>query len=390
MIVNFAANERVRVNVRSTVNTAKVRREMRNGRDVLIVPSATLPDDVVMNGLLYPAEEIEKSYKQLERKPAPFGHPMINGKFVSASDPEGINLAWVGAWNENVRRENGRVFLDKIIDVARANQSDQGKAVIAAIEAGDPVHTSTGLYCTLEAANGDDEYDYIARNYEFDHDAILIGEEGAATPEQGVGMMVNAKGEQEQVTVINSSLMDDIERDLGWAVESAVRALERREKLSVTEQIVSAIKSIFDGGQTSRETSSNNGDEDMADKAQFEELSAKVNALTEANEKIGETIANAVADAIKPLVDAQAEIKANQEAKEKADREALVNKLVEAKIEGLDKDVIEKMDITALNALLNMQQAKKPAAPLSGGFAINTGQSEDDFSPLAALTKGAN
>ena len=25
----------------------------------------------------------------------------------------------------------------------------------------------------------------------FDHDAILLGEEGAATPSQGVGMMVN-------------------------------------------------------------------------------------------------------------------------------------------------------------------------------------------------------
>ena len=389
MIVNFATNERVRVNVRSAVNTAKVKREKRNGRDVLIVPSATLPDDVVMNGMLYPAEEIEKSYKQLERKPAPFGHPMINGKFVSASDPEGINLAWVGAWNENVRRENGRVFLDKIIDVARANQSEEGRAVIAAIDAGDPVHTSTGLYCNLEAANGDVEYKYIARNYEFDHDAILIGEEGAATPEQGVGMLVNAQGEQQTIKVINSSLMDDIERDLGWAAESAVRAVERLERASLVDRIVSAIKSAVRGDDETRETSSNNGDETMADKAQFEELSAKVNALSEANEKIGETIANAVSEAVKPLIDAQAEMKANQEAEAQAKREALVNKVVEANIPGFGKEVAEKMDSAALEALANMHGNKK-AAPLTGGFAINTGADEHDFSPLAGLNKGAN
>lgn len=122
--------KRVRVNVRTLANTAAVRREKRNGRDVVIVPSATLPDDVVMNGIQYPADEIEKSYRTLNRTPAPAGHPLINGQFVSASDPEGINIAWIGAWNENVRRENGRVFLDKVIDVARASQSDEGRAVL--------------------------------------------------------------------------------------------------------------------------------------------------------------------------------------------------------------------------------------------------------------------
>lgn len=387
--MNFTTteNERIRVNVRSLANMKAIRSEKRNGRDVIVVPSATLPDNVVMNGLLYPAEEIEKSYKQLERKPAPLGHPMVNGQFISASDPEGINLGWVGAWNENVRRENGRVFLDKVIDVARANESEGGKAVLAAIETGQPIHTSNALYCTIEKAADGAGYEHIARNFDFDHDAILIGENGAATPEQGVGMLVNGK----QIKVINSSLMDDIERDLGWAAESAVRAIDRMERASMVESIVSAIKAIVSGGAASRGTSEGQQKEiEMADNNKLEELSAKVNALTEANEKIGETVANAVAEAMKPLVDAHAEIKANQEAKDAAERMAVVNKLVEAKIEGLDKETLEKMDTVALNALATMHQAKKPAAPLSGGFAINIDQSEDDYSPLAAFNKGAN
>ncbi|PLU56884.1 hypothetical protein BMJ22_34025, partial [Sinorhizobium medicae] len=123
----------VRVNVRSVANTKAVRKEKRNGRDVVIVPSATLPDDIIMNGIRYPADEIAKSFVGLNRTPAPLGHPMINGKFVSARDPEGINVGYIGAWNENVRRENGRVFLDKVIDIEVANRSPGGKEVLAAI-----------------------------------------------------------------------------------------------------------------------------------------------------------------------------------------------------------------------------------------------------------------
>lgn len=379
---------KVRVNIRSLANTSAVRSEKRNGREVLIVPSATLPDDVVMNGVMYPADEIEKSYMSLNRSPAPAGHPLINGEFVSARDPEGINIGWVGAWNENVRRENGRVLLDKVIDVERANQSEAGKAILNAVDKGDPVHTSTGLYCLLEAANGDVEYANIARSIEFDHDAILIGEQGAATPEQGVGMLVNAKGEREEIEVINSTL-EDADRELDWAVDHLARALERREaaemRAPVLERIKTAVKEAF---LPSREQPKPHGKDFIMDKEQFDALSEKVDALTEANDKIGETITNAVTEALKPVVEAQAEITANAKAEAEAAHTALVNKVVEANIDGFTEEVAQKMDATALNALLSMKNAApKKAAPLVGGFVGNAGDNVEDFSPLAA--KGA-
>jgi len=110
-----------RVNIRATVNAAKIRRERRNGRDVIIVPSATLPDGVVMNKIRYNAPAIEKGFGSLEGTPAPLGHPNIDGQFVSASDPRGMVRGFVGAYNENVRRENGRVLIDKVIDVVYAS-----------------------------------------------------------------------------------------------------------------------------------------------------------------------------------------------------------------------------------------------------------------------------
>lgn len=371
-LVNRGAGAQVRINVRSVANTKAVRKEIRNGREVVIVPSATLPDDVVMNEILYPATEIEKSFKGLERTPAPLGHPTINGKFVSARDPEGINLGWIGAWNENLRREKGRVFLDKVIDVEIANQSAGGKAVLAAIEKGEPVHTSTGLYAVMEAANGDVAHKFVAREIEFDHDAILLNQDGAATPEQGVGMMVNAAGEQTEIEVINCSLAEDADRDLDWALDSAFRALEKRARVPLLERFKAAVIEAFAGSE--RTPSHNQKDDDM-DKVQFDELSAKVNALSDSVGKIGETVAtavgNAVTEALKPLVDGQQAIANAQKAKDEEELKGLREKIVKANL--LDEESAKEL---TLNAARKLAEKAEPgeAAPVAGGFKFNTSQ----------------
>ena len=350
----------VRVNVNSVVNAAGIRREKRNNRDVIIVPSATLPDDIVMNRIKYPANEIANAFKSLERTPAPFGHPLVNGKFVSARDPEGINLSYIGAHNENVRRHDGRVFLDKVIDVEVANRTDDGKAVIAAIDKGEPIHTSTGLLCDLYDPEGDD-HDYVARNILFDHDAILLNEEGAATPKQGVGIFVNSKGETKEIEVVDSSASEAM-RDLDWAVESAVRAMEKMENLPLYERIKSAIMGAF---AFERETSATNGEADMTvTKEQFDQLDAKVNALAEAIS--GEKIAEAVQNAVKPLTDNLAEMKANQEAKDEAEKAGLVAKIVKANL--MDEDTAKELTLNAARKLAEKAAPGKAAPVAAGGF----------------------
>jgi len=350
--------KRIRVNVKALANTAAVRRETRNGRDVLVVPSATLPDDVVMNDILYPAAEIEKGYASLNRSPAPAGHPLINGKFVSARDPEGINIGWCGAWNENARREGGRVLLDKVIDVARANECDAGRKLMNAIEKGEPVHTSTGLYCDLEAANGAAGYKHIARNMEFDHDAILLDEEGAATPDQGVGMMVNAKGETEEIEVVNSSI-DWAEDELEWAADMAVRAAEKLARKPLLDRIKSAIMEAVSGSD-GREPSAQTGEADMADDKQLSELSAKVNAIEESLSKIGETVANAVTDAVKPIKDHVDQLDAANKAKDEAEKAELVETIVKANV--LDEDTAKATPLNTLRALAPKAKPGKAAA----------------------------
>lgn len=372
MVVNDASAgtaHRARINIRSVANVAAVRYEQRNGRDVMIVPSATLPDNIVMNDILYPAEEIGNSYKSLERTPAPYGHPMVGNTFVSARDPEGINLGYIGAWNENARRENGRVYIDKVIDIEFANRTENGKAVINAVKAGDPIHTSTGLLCDLDPADEGDGHKYIARNMEFDHDAILLEEEGAGTPADGVGMLVNGK----KIEVVNSAIDAAVE-ELDWAADSVVRAFDRLDRASIVERLKTVMAEFF-GAE--RDSLKNGKEEEMAvSEEQFNELSGKVNALSDSVDKIGETIGNAVAEAVKPLTDNLADLKANQEAKDKAELDSLVDKIVKANV--LDEASAKELTLNAARGLAKKCEPGKAAA-LNGAFGGNTG-GEDDWS----------
>lgn len=363
----------VRINVRSVMNAAAVRKVKRNGRDLVIVPSATLPDDVVMNGVKYPASEIEASFKTLERTPAPLGHPIINGKFVSARDPEGINVGYIGAWNENVRREGGRVLLDKVIDVEVANRSEGGKAVLKAIETGGPVHTSTGLIAKLEAVANASDHKHIARQMVFDHDAILLNEEGAATPDQGVGMLVNAAGEAEEIEVINSAL-SEADRDIDWAVDSLARALEKRERAPMLERLKSAIIDVFQG--TERAPSLNTQEDTMTvTKEQFDELSAKVNTLSEAiaPEALGKTIGEAVTNAVKPLTDNLTALQNEQKAKDDAELADLVNTIVKGNL--MDEATAKELTLNAARALAKKAKPGK-AAGLNGAAALTNDNDE--------------
>lgn len=329
-----------RANVKTKVDPKAIREEERDGRKLIIVGSATLPDNVVMNRIKYPAAAIAKSFKSLERSPAPFGHPNVNGKFISAKDPEGLTRGWIGAWNENVRREDGRVFLDKVIDVEVANQTQNGRNVLAAIAAGEPVHTSTGVYFDADPApKGTEDHDWVINAMTFDHDAILLGVPGAATPEQGVGMMVNAAGEAEEVEVVNSIVTnDDMEDDLDRAVEWAARALQRRQEKPMLSKVKAALIEAWANMTGNERATLNQQEEDMSTPTmeQFNALSETVKALSDTVTKLPETLGanfkEVIETTLKPVTDQAAANAADQKVKDDAEAAGLVVKIVAANL----------------------------------------------------------
>jgi hypothetical protein len=196
----------------TAVNRDAVRRESIGGIEHVIVSSFTLPDNVVMNGGLYPAEEIEAGFPTLERTLAPVEHPTDSqGNFISASDPEAIHNFHAGAFNVNVSREDGRVHIEKFINVQEALKTDRGRRLLDRIEELEtnkdprPIHTSVGVFINVEETDGvqtnadGSEFTWVARDMVFDHDAILLDSVGAAQPDQGVGMAVNRDGSECEV-----------------------------------------------------------------------------------------------------------------------------------------------------------------------------------------------
>ncbi|EOF8220633.1 hypothetical protein AB8938_18010 [Yersinia enterocolitica] len=189
------------VNVTVQVNNASIRRETYNGRDHIVIPSYTLPANVIMNKEFYPESEISAHYQGLEGTLAPLGHPTVNGQHVSAFSPEGINIGHIGAFNRNVKKSGNRVFVEKWVDIDVANRTEGGRellARVAQIERGEdvpPIHTSVAVFRERSEAPDDlkaQGADWVVKIHAMDHDAILLHEVGAATPEQGVGLMVNA------------------------------------------------------------------------------------------------------------------------------------------------------------------------------------------------------
>ncbi|WP_367376523.1 DUF2213 domain-containing protein [Hafnia alvei] len=191
------------------INASNISTTTINGQEHYVIRGAVpIVDDIVMNGGLYPAEEINNSYQTMERKLMPIGHPMVNGKYVSANDPQAVNDYYAGAWAQNVSKSGDKTVNDVYVNKAVAETKPDGKRLIARLDemiAGtnsEPIHLSTGLLLNKEQKTGESKgkkYSWVARNMQFDHIAILLDEPGAGTPEDGVGMFVNADGQEGEV-----------------------------------------------------------------------------------------------------------------------------------------------------------------------------------------------
>ncbi len=224
----------MRVNILSAVNSAKI---SKSGDTYTIRDVVPIVDDIVMNGVAYPAPEIAKSYQSLNNTAAPAGHPRDSeGNFVSAADAVAMQQYWVGAAVTNARKDGESVLVDITVNANQAAAMDAGKRLLERLDAaiagnaGEPIHVSTGVFLRKKAAKGTSKgkaYNAIASGMTFDHLAILLDETGAGTPEEGVGMWLNQAGESEPVFAVNLEVnsMDELSfREIEQKLWEIVRA----------------------------------------------------------------------------------------------------------------------------------------------------------------------
>jgi hypothetical protein len=233
---------RKRVHILSTVNAGAV---SKAGGTYTIRDVCGAVDGIVMNRMLYPAEQLAEGVATLSGKPAPAGHPKdAEGRFISALNGDALLKAYAGAICRNARHEGGRTLVDIEVNEAQARAHPDGLKLVERLDAAiagtnaEPIHVSTGLFCEPITANGESAgkaYDRIATRISYDHMAFLLHERGAGTPEEGIGMFLNAAGQPEPVEEFEVNLEPQDKRSAGalaWARQQIARLLGNGSDLS--------------------------------------------------------------------------------------------------------------------------------------------------------------
>ena len=168
----------------------RVRHEMLEGRQCLVVPTAMIVEGVLngSNGpLLYPADELAFGPGIWDHRPLVLGHP--DG---TACDPVVLNSRKIGVIL-NTRWKSPKLHTEAWIDVERCSRLD--RRILDRLQNGEKVEVSTGLHVNIERRMGEfrgRRYDGIARNYRPDHLAVLPDTVGACSIADGAGMLQNA------------------------------------------------------------------------------------------------------------------------------------------------------------------------------------------------------
>lgn len=246
-----------RVHILTAVNAANV---SKSGSTYTIKDVCGAVDGIVMNSMLYGADQLAAGVASLNDKPAPAGHPKnAQGQHISALNGAALASAWIGSYCTNARHEGGRTLVDIVVNEAQAKAHPDGAKLIERLDAAiagtdaEPIHVSTGLMVEPITANGESKgkkYTRIATNLRYDHLAILLNEQGAGTPEQGVGMFLNSAGEPEEVEAVTVNTDPEDKRYaglLGW-----LRKLVANDDISF-DQIREALYAALPSGAWIRE-----------------------------------------------------------------------------------------------------------------------------------------
>lgn len=185
-----------------------LRTEHQDGKKYLVAPVVMMVEGV-HNGsrgpLFHPISELGKDPQTWEGMPVTVHHPQEGGKFVSANDNHAVGK--VSAPKVEDRKLKAEAWLDEQKLIAASPQAYQH------IIEGRPIEVSIGVFTEeVEMAGvwNDEQYSAIARNHRPDHLALLPGDVGACSWQDGCGIRVNVEKSREEVmNQKNEKVMSD-------------------------------------------------------------------------------------------------------------------------------------------------------------------------------------
>jgi hypothetical protein len=182
------------MHINSTIANVQSRSEQFMGRDHVVVPVIMVVEGVHAGSagpMFYPSEEIKATAEQWDGVPVTVQHPRDkDGDLtIAANAPEYIIGHISGSiWDDKLRAEAW-------IDIEKTNAISTD--IMTIIRADGQLQVSTGLFSEDEIIKGDwkgESYNAVVRNITPDHLALLPGEKGACSWEDGCGIRANKEG----------------------------------------------------------------------------------------------------------------------------------------------------------------------------------------------------
>ena len=167
------------------------------GKRHLVVPVVMMTEGVHAGShgpLYHSALEFGKYSASWNGIPVVVTHPKKDGSFISANSPEVIDNQAVGAIY-NTHTEDGKLKAEAWLDEDKLMRVSPVAA--AYIKEGKQLEVSIGVFTDDDFVNGEwngEAYSAVARNHRPDHLALLPGERGACSWEDGCGVRTNMEG----------------------------------------------------------------------------------------------------------------------------------------------------------------------------------------------------
>lgn len=194
---NMETNEKVMLYFRQSAAEYEIREETLNGRKHIVVPVVMMVEGVhsgSAGAIFHMGSELARYTEAWNGIPVVIYHPENEeGMNVSANDPEVLEAYEVGrifhTYYQNGLRAEVWIDVEKIQKVSPQAYAD--------ILARKPLDVSVGIYSDSEDTEGEwngETYVSVAVNYRPDHLALLPGETGACSWNDGCGIRANRKG----------------------------------------------------------------------------------------------------------------------------------------------------------------------------------------------------
>ncbi len=195
-VANSQINANISVHFES-IPAYQPRYESYQGKEYLVVPVVMMTEGVHngSHGAVYhDPVELGKIIESWNGIPATISHPMNEeGDYVSANNPN-VLTSWAVGQIFNTHLDGDKLKAEAWLDIQR--MASISPEALEKVKKGEIMEVSVGVFSEEEEIEGDwngEHYIAVARNYRPDHLALLPGEIGACSVEDGCGIRVNKK-----------------------------------------------------------------------------------------------------------------------------------------------------------------------------------------------------